>query len=361
MHSYVVYVSLLFGLIFLVSACFLFRNPADITGDTQSGTWVPVQVSATDGTYHDRVRISWDALDEAAAYMVYRAASPDGTYEKLSSRITDLSYDDREVETGTHYFYSVTAFNIDDVESRLSQYNDGFASSPTAPPAPAHVASSDGSYYDRVAVNWDASDGALFYRLFRSAAPLGPFARLGGDLSETVYNDYAVQPGQFFYKVAAFNGSGEESAHSDVDPGYRALTDQEFLFEYNKTVIRSNDKLVLMHKDGSDAIGEETQYGDVSGVCTYKATGNIMGADVVITYTGYCDYYLVLNGVQKTHIVFPAWNENGYLTGTVYVSGVYNGYVRYDLDIVSGDAGGGFYYASQNGGPETQVSWEFLE
>jgi len=359
--AYLLSASIFFCLIFFVPACFLLRNSADITGDPPSDTWVPVQVSATDGTYHDRVRVSWDALDEAAAYMVYRSTSPDGNYESLTDHITQLSYDDREVEIGTHYFYSVTAFNIDYVESKPSQYNDGFASSPTAPPAPTYVASSDGIYYDRVNVIWNASEGGVFYRVYRGAAALGPFTQLGSDLSTTVFNDNTVGPGQFFYKVVAFNSSNEESAHSDIDPGYRALTDQEFLFEYNKTIVCSNDKLVLMHKGGSDAIGEETQYGDVSGTCTYKATGNIMGADVVITYDNYCDYYLILNGTQETHIQFPAWNENGYLDGTVYVSGVYNGYVRYDLDIVSGDAGGGYYYVSQNGGPETQVSWEFLE
>ncbi len=361
LRIYLLSVIICFGVIFFVPACFLFRNSADITGDTPSDTWAPSQVSATDGTYHDHVRISWEALNGAVEYMVYRSASPNGNYEQLSSRITDLYYDDHAVETGTHYFYSVTAFNIDDMESHLSQYNDGFASYPTAPPAPAHVASSDGSYYDKVSVAWDTSDGATYYRVYRAEAPLGPFIQLGGNLPVTVYDDYSVQPGKFFYKIAAFNSDNEESAHSDVDPGYRALTDQEFLFEYNKTVVRSNDKLVLMHNDGSDAIGEEIQYGDVSGTCSYKATGNIWGADVSITYSNYCDYYLVLNGTQETNIGFPAWDKDGSLTGTVYVSGVYNGYVRYALEIVNGDAGGGYYYASQNGAPETQVSWEFLE
>jgi len=361
LRTYLLPVFICFGVVFFIPACFLFRNSADITGDVPSDTWVPVQVSATDGIYHDRVLISWDALNGAFAYMVYRSSSPDGTYEQLSDRVTDLYFDDYEVETGTHYFYSVTAFNIDDMESHLSQYSDGFASSPTAPPAPAHVLSSDGSYYDEVSVAWDVSDGATYYRAYRAGAPLGPFIQHGGDLSVTAYEDYSVQPGQYFYKIAAFNSDGEESAHSAVDPGYRALTDQEFLFEYNKTVIRSNEKLVLMHNDGSDAIGEEIQYGDVSGTCMYKATGNIWGADVAITYSNYCDYYLVLNGTQETNIGFPAWDKDGSLTGTVYISGLYNGYVCYALEIVNGDAGGGYYYVSQNGGPETQVSWEFLE
>jgi len=48
------------------------------------------------------------------------------------------------------------------------------------------------------------------------------------------------------------------------------------------------------------------------------------------------------------------------MTGSVNISGIYNGYVRYDLVITKKVASGGKYYVSQDEGPESQFPGDLL-
>ena len=70
----------------------------------------PTNVSATDGTYGDRVRVSWTAADGASHYRVYRNTTNDsGSATALGSWQTTLSYTDYAVTPGATYYYWVKA------------------------------------------------------------------------------------------------------------------------------------------------------------------------------------------------------------------------------------------------------------
>lgn len=83
-------------------------------------------VAATDGTYNNKVRITWDADADADDYNIYRAASESGSYALIDSGITDLYYDDSTVVPGTVYWYKVSGSNATG-EGELSDPDDGYA------------------------------------------------------------------------------------------------------------------------------------------------------------------------------------------------------------------------------------------
>jgi len=87
----------------------------------------PTGVAASDGTYPDRGRVTWEAVcngpEYTSYYQVSRARSADGPGVPISEWQTSLSFDDVTAEPGARYFYSVrTATSIQG--SRAGDYSD---------------------------------------------------------------------------------------------------------------------------------------------------------------------------------------------------------------------------------------------
>lgn len=71
---------------------------------------IPRTPTASDGTYSDRVRVTWSAVSGATQYQVYRATSATATPSLLGSP-TATSYDDLGAVAGTTYYYWLKACN----------------------------------------------------------------------------------------------------------------------------------------------------------------------------------------------------------------------------------------------------------
>lgn len=90
---------------------------------TYSGVSVPAAptgVSASNGTYHDKVRVSWTASSGATYYQVFKNTSNSHTGETtLTSSTPSSPFNDLEVVLGQRYYYWVKACNSD----RCSDYS----------------------------------------------------------------------------------------------------------------------------------------------------------------------------------------------------------------------------------------------
>ena len=66
----------------------------------------PQNVSATQGTEEDRVILTWDPVQRAGVYHIYRGASLDDTFAYLGSS-AGTSYIDISIDPEIHYWYVV--------------------------------------------------------------------------------------------------------------------------------------------------------------------------------------------------------------------------------------------------------------
>ena len=211
------------------------RTPTPTPTPPTSPPPAPTGVSATDGTWSDRVRITWNAATTATSYHVYRnTTNNSGTATDLGS-VPGTGADDMSAVAGTTYYYWVKAFNVIG-GSPFSSPNTGYRAttpvptptptptpSASAPPAPTGVSASDGTYTDRVRITWNASAGATGYWIYRNTTASPPATEIGGAFS-TAYDDSTAVPGQtYWYWVRAGNTSGW-SGYSAYDTGYRATT-----------------------------------------------------------------------------------------------------------------------------------------
>ena len=74
------------------------------------GAVAPADVSASNGTYSDRVELSWAAVDGATKYLVRRGISQQGPFEVLGEA-TSLALVDQHVAVNSIYYYTVAALN----------------------------------------------------------------------------------------------------------------------------------------------------------------------------------------------------------------------------------------------------------
>ncbi len=223
-----------------------------------------------------------------------------------------------------------------------------------------------------VKITWnapaDGADGGYF--IYRSTDPEKGYRKITEnpvtECSYIDYNDTAKAGIYYYYKVLSLNQLGKGSNYSDYATGYGAITYNQFMREYNKTIQRSQKKLTLMHKSGNtDKLGTETINGDISGDLYYKASVQGLGGKVIMKYTDYADYYVpgtnnVYFRIDGNTNTSASMDASGTMDGTVVCSdeGMYPGTLIYDnVEIKGGSAGGGYYLITPKGFPEGEVDY----
>jgi len=191
---------------------------------SQSPPTAPNGVTATDGTFTDKVRITWTAAGGANGYEVWRNTTTDsGTAAKLNTDVvTATTYEDTTAGYTTPYFYWVRSVDLGGT-SAFSGSDSGHRAFPPPPGNPTGFYATDGTYNDRVLLGWNATNNAVGYEIWRNTVNNSAAAsKISTTLvTGTTYNDttapYAVN---HFYWLKAVNDAGS-SGFSGVASGYR--------------------------------------------------------------------------------------------------------------------------------------------
>lgn len=179
----------------------------------------PVDVTATDGTFLDVIRVLWESLVQADYYEIFRASSSDGP-RTLAGTSTDLIFDDSQVNAETPYYYWVRACNPEDC-SELSTYDTGWRQK-NIPSVPASVQASDGAFADRVQVSWQESPPATHYEVYRALDANGEKSLIR-TVTSPPFNDRDVSIETIYYYWITACGVDGCSDFSSYDTGWRAL------------------------------------------------------------------------------------------------------------------------------------------
>ena len=174
--------------------------------------------SATSG----KPMLTWDAVDGATSYRVYRATSQNGTYSLLGT-VTATSYTNTGAKAGTTYYYRVKAVN----DAGLSPYSNtvsGQNKAVTPKPAAPVVKIGNSATSGKPMLTWDAVDGATSYRVYRATSQNGPYRLLGSVTTTTYVNTGAKDGVTYYYMVTAVNDSGESAFSNTVSGQSKAVT-----------------------------------------------------------------------------------------------------------------------------------------
>ncbi len=178
----------------------------------------PSNVQATDGTYTNRIRVTWDAVSDPAvtAYRVSRSTTETGTKTVLAN-VANTFYDDLSPAGGWNYYWiqSVAPSGT----SLYSSSDSGYV----GVTAPTGLSATDGTYTSHVALSWTAVTGASSYEIWRNTEINTATATQIATSAAASYNDTTAVPElMYYYWVKASNGIST-SGFSNYDAGWRAL------------------------------------------------------------------------------------------------------------------------------------------
>ena len=189
----------------------------------------------------DEIGISWEKVDGAKGYVIYRCEASDGKFKEHKKLDGDeTSFIDKSVEEGHRYYYKLkTLAQEEKYDSDITDIMYITAR------LPAPVITMTGNNENGFgSITWDKVDGAEKYVVYRSRAIDGVYVAIS-DVRGTSFTDFsAEQPGDYFYKVVAYavnekaTGSFSEVASVTVTGAYA----EENEIETIKTLERQREK-----------------------------------------------------------------------------------------------------------------------
>jgi photosystem II stability/assembly factor-like uncharacterized protein len=179
----------------------------------------PTGLTATDGTLIEQTAVAWTAASGASRYKVYRHTQANfANATAISYWINTLSYSDHTSVPGLNHYYWIVAAG----DTTLGQSQPTVSESGWCLLNEPDVTASKGLYNDHVHVNWDAVNGGIAYRVYRSpisSSVAEPITNWSTTLNFE-YDDYTtVQGEQYWYYVKAaknFYGLRESDFGEDI-------------------------------------------------------------------------------------------------------------------------------------------------
>jgi hypothetical protein len=202
----------------------LIHNPRVTLGVIPMDIWPdpPPNVQASDGTFPDKVLVTWDisVKSNATRYVVFRNTENNSAEAEDISGELDVTnqYNDTSAVPGELYYYWVQAgnnFGFGPLSTSDSGYRQGTIDPPDG------VTASDGTFTDHVHVSWNSVASATRYAVYRNTSDsLEGITNLAASTTGTQFDDTSAEPGRtYHYRVKAGTASSW-SFFSDADTGY---------------------------------------------------------------------------------------------------------------------------------------------
>lgn len=165
-----------------------------------------------------KIKLSWQKIDGAKGYEIYRATSKNGTYQKLST-ITRTSVTNTKVTVGKTYYYKVKA--LSNVKSSANSAYSEIVLRTCDLPRPVVKAVNVAST-GKIKLRWNAIEGAKGYEIYRATSKNGTYKKLSTVTGTSVTNTKATAGKTYYYKVRAI--SKLKNAANSADSAYVSRT-----------------------------------------------------------------------------------------------------------------------------------------
>lgn len=253
-------------------------------------------LSATDGTHPDKIRVSWSLPASSAQpnyYKLYRSTINNSCATVYQEQIPGnvFSFDDYSVAPNQLYYYSIRSFGAED-SSPCSSNNSGFAAGYPAPLAPINLLASQ-TLVGKIRIQWNLSSNSspvTNLQLFRSASSNACSQVLIPQIPGTAnqWEDMNVTPGASYYYSLKASGPGGISSCSSVVLGRAAFEAPQTPAQFTAT---HGSFPLWVHMTWSPP----SNGGPISNYQIYRSTSNNPCSNLITTLssssTGYADFY----------------------------------------------------------------------
>lgn len=165
---------------------------------------VPQNVQTKSNTYNS-LKISWNLVDGAEYYQVYRSTSANGKYALLGTYDSKTNNSiSRMLKCGTTYYYKVRGYRWVGGERIFSKFSTPITGKP-ALPTPKLVTAVRASS-SSVNINWKKVEGAEYYQIYRATSTNGNYSLIGTYTGNTTSaaNTSLTKGKKYYYKIRAY-------------------------------------------------------------------------------------------------------------------------------------------------------------
>ena len=189
---------------------------------------VPANIDATD-TKTTEITVTWDAVDGASSYAIYRSTIADSGFTKVSTS-TSADFND-SADQGVVYYYKVAAISSYAIESDLSDADEGIQ----ILEYPTNLVATNGTHFSVIKLTWSAAANATSYEIYRDST-------LIDTVSTTNYSDNTgLSAGlTYSYTVKARIDNGFTSAFSNTSSGSLRNSSNEINYSLSWTANRDS-------------------------------------------------------------------------------------------------------------------------
>lgn len=247
--------------------------------------------------------VTWDKVDGADSYIVYRKTS-DSSWKNIAN-VTGTSYKDTDVSLKVTYTYTVKAV-CNKTESSYDKNGVSGTLTLTAPAQP-ELKSAASSSYNSVTIKWNAVKNAEGYCVYRKQSD-GKWKKLK-DVTSTSYTDTGLTCGtKYTYTIRAFIKDGSKYLLSDYNSNGISATPVPSAPALKSTQSASSSVTV--------------NWGSVSGATTYyvyrKKPGESWKKIASVTGTSYKD----TSAAKGTKYIYTVKSIRNKIAGKYNSSGI---------------------------------------
>ncbi len=172
-------------------------------------------VKAGNDVNSGKVKLTWNAVNGASKYEVYRAKSENGTYSKMYTTKGTSYTNSGYINAGVKYYYKVKA-----VSGKTTSANSAYSKVVYRVcdlPRPVVKAGNDVNS-GKVKLTWSAIDGASKYEVYRAKSQSGTYTKMYTTTKTSYINTSSAVGVKYYYKVKAISPktSSGNSAFSKV-------------------------------------------------------------------------------------------------------------------------------------------------
>lgn len=250
--------------------------------------------------------ITWNAVDNADNYEIYRASSKDGKYSQRAMVSGEkTSYTDSGLKPGKLYYYKIRVMKKDGTATTYSEWCSSVSGRTAKKPSDLRISSRNST---TLRISWTPDKKAAGYIITRATSKTGKYKKVatvkGG--STKYYDNKKLKSGKtYYYKVETYNYNGKKKGYSGASEAVSGKTLAGT--SITKIVPTSASKETISWKKIKEAKGYEIyqstskdgKYSKIKTISSNKTTSyKVTGLKAGTKYYYKVRTYIKVNGVK---------------------------------------------------------------
>lgn len=154
------------------------------------------------GYNYKSVTLSWNKVDQATGYQIYRATKKNGKYKKIKTTSAHSFYDGGNKTLGKYKYYKIRAYGVVGGKTVYGTYSSKFCAKPNMPAPIVTTTSASG----KVNLSWSKVAGATKYKVYRATSRNGKYSSVKTTKSCS-FSNKVTNGKRYYYKVRPYRKS----------------------------------------------------------------------------------------------------------------------------------------------------------